>query len=55
MFAPRSSADYSAELCPRASVADLAPMAVDRFRQLWIKRSKNQALGQLGPGSSRCS
>jgi len=40
--------DYSSEICPNASVADLSPSAIDRFRAMWRRKSGNQALAQVG-------
>ncbi|MBI5015602.1 MAG: putative DNA binding domain-containing protein [Deltaproteobacteria bacterium] len=34
--------DFSAEICPGATVADLAPEAIDRFRQRWAKKSRDE-------------
>ncbi len=40
--------DYSAELCPGASIDDLDEMAVGRLRELWFAASENQALNEMG-------
>ncbi len=34
--------DFSAQLCPGATTADLAPEAVDRFRRRWAKKSRDE-------------
>lgn len=36
--------DYSQEICSNASLSDLDPALIERFRQLWVKKSNNQAL-----------
>jgi ATP-dependent DNA helicase RecG len=36
--------DFSAELCSKASVTDLDPVAIEDFRSRWIRKSGNQAL-----------
>jgi len=36
--------DYSAEICGPASVSDLHPEAIHRFRQMWRRKSGNPAL-----------
>lgn len=41
--------DYSAEPCPTATLADLDPQTVERFRRMWIDQSKNRALESLSP------
>jgi len=41
--------DYSAEICPGASLEDLALDAVDRFRGKWAEKSKNHSLLSLPP------
>ena len=42
-----SGPDYSAEHCPKATVADLLPAAIEDFRARWIKKTDNQALARL--------
>ena len=39
--------DFSAEICPRATITDLDPTAIDLFRKRWIRRSKNETLSRL--------
>lgn len=39
--------DFSAEICPHAISADLDPLAVQRFREMWRRKSGNEALEQL--------
>ncbi|MEI7673298.1 MAG: ATP-binding protein [Deltaproteobacteria bacterium] len=39
--------DYSAEICPGASLADLEQPAIEDFRKRWMKKSKNDALQNL--------
>lgn len=39
--------DFSAEICPKASLADLDPEAVENFRQRWSRKAENAALGHL--------
>ncbi len=39
--------DYSAEVCRQASIADLDPLAIERFRALWRKKSGNAGLESL--------
>jgi ATP-dependent DNA helicase RecG len=36
--------DFSAEICPEATVADLAPEAIDLLRGLWLRKSGNERL-----------
>jgi len=36
--------DYSAEICPGATVDDLDPAAINQFRGRWVKKSGNKAL-----------
>ena len=36
--------DFSAEICPKASVTDLDLAAIDVFRQMWVRKSRNKAL-----------
>ena len=42
-----SGPDFSAEICPKATLADLAPEAIDRFRSIWLRRSGNDSLREL--------
>lgn len=41
--------DFSAEICPKAGMADLAPEAIEDFRERWIAKSENEALERLSP------
>lgn len=42
-----SGPDFSAEICTKASMGDLDPGAIGRFREMWLKKSKNPALETL--------
>lgn len=44
-----SGPDYSAEICSHATMADLQPEAIERFRAIWVRRSGNDALKELTP------
>lgn len=39
--------DHSAEVCPAATLVDLAPAAIEEFRRRWIQKSGNQSLASL--------
>jgi ATP-dependent DNA helicase RecG len=39
--------DFSVEICPHATMADLSPEAVEDFRKRWVKHSGNKALERL--------
>ena len=39
-----SGPDFSAEICPKAGLADLDPAAIRAFRARWVERSRNRAL-----------
>jgi len=39
--------DFSAELCRGATLADLAPAAIQRFREKWVRKSRNRALAEM--------
>ncbi|KAA3609100.1 MAG: transcriptional regulator [Planctomycetota bacterium] len=39
--------DFSAEVCPGATLADLAPEAVDAFRRRWHRKAKKDAILQV--------
>ncbi len=39
--------DYSAEFHPSATLADLDPQTIERFRQMWHKQSGNPAIDSL--------
>ncbi|MDI6872211.1 MAG: ATP-binding protein [Bacillota bacterium] len=41
--------DFSAEVCPGAGIEDLDRQAIEDFRQRWIDKSKNNALGGVEP------
>ena len=41
--------DFSAEVCPTASLEDLDPKAIERLRALWRKKSGNSAIESLSP------
>lgn len=38
--------DFSAEICPKATIADLDPVAIAEFRRRWMERSHNKALAK---------
>src|SRR5208283_4456758 len=44
-----SGHDFSADICPAASFADLDLAAIEDFRRRWLARSGNQALKKLPP------
>jgi len=39
-----SGPDYTAEVCPKANMDDLDPLAIEDFRNRWIKKSKNEKM-----------
>jgi ATP-dependent DNA helicase RecG len=39
-----SGPDYTAEVCPKAKIDDLDSLAIEDFRNRWIKKSKNDKL-----------
>ena len=39
--------DYSAEICPGATISDLETAAIEEFRRRWISQSKNETLAGL--------
>ena len=39
--------DFSAEICQKATMADLDIQAIDNFRRRWIRKSENPALENL--------
>jgi ATP-dependent DNA helicase RecG len=45
-----SGPDFSAEPCPAATMDDLAPEAIERFRGMWQRRSRNPAVADLPVG-----
>lgn len=44
-----SGPDFSAEICPQAYFEDLSEEAIERFRTIWMKKSRNIALQELSP------
>ncbi|MCP4656989.1 MAG: transcriptional regulator, partial [bacterium] len=42
-----SEPDFSAKICPGASLDHLSPEAIARFRTMWLEKSGNQALAEL--------
>jgi ATP-dependent DNA helicase RecG len=46
-IAREKHSDYSAEVCPEASMDDLDPNAIERFRRLWMRKSENKNLAAL--------
>jgi len=42
-----SGPDFSAEVCPRAQLADLSRQAIEAFRDRWHRRAKNDRLLQI--------
>jgi ATP-dependent DNA helicase RecG len=41
--------DYSAETLPRAELADLDPAAIEKFRELWRRKSGNAGIEKAAP------
>lgn len=41
--------DFSAEICAKATMADLDPAAIEHFRNLWQKKSPQLSLAGLAP------
>jgi len=39
-----SAPDFSAEICPQATLGDLAPEALDAFRRRWHRKAKQDAI-----------
>jgi ATP-dependent DNA helicase RecG len=39
--------DFSADVCPAATLEDLDPVAIEDFRKRWIEKSGNSALARL--------
>ncbi len=39
--------DFSAEVCPKVTIADLDPQAIEIFRRRWLRKSNNPALERL--------
>ncbi len=44
IFAEAHGPDFSAQICRGATLSDLAPEAIERFRDLWARKSGNEAL-----------
>jgi ATP-dependent DNA helicase RecG len=44
-----SGHDFSADICPSATLADLEQSAIDDFRKRWTAKSGNEALNRLAP------
>ena len=42
-----SGHDFSADICPSATLDDLDPVAIEDFRDRWIKKSRNESLNTL--------
>ena len=42
-----SGPDFSAEICPKATMDDLAPRAIEEFRTRWLRKSKNDAISGM--------
>lgn len=42
-----SGPDYSAEICSGAALEDLDPVAIEHFRQRWLRKSGNQSLATM--------
>ena len=42
-----SGPDFSAEICPEATLEGMDPLAIDQFRQRWLRKSGNQALANM--------
>lgn len=42
-----SGPDFTAEVCPRANLEDLDPVAIEQLRQRWQRKSGNQALTSM--------
>ena len=42
-----SGPDFSAEICPGASLGDLDLVAIEELRQRWLRKSGNQALASM--------
>ena len=49
-----SGADYTAEVCPKATRDDLDPSAIEDLRNRWIKKSKNEKLHSLPADQLLC-
>ncbi|HYA91538.1 MAG TPA: ATP-binding protein [Thermodesulfobacteriota bacterium] len=42
-----SGPDFTAEVCPKATIDDLAPSAIEDLRNRWVRKSKNEKLHSL--------
>ena len=42
--------DFSAEICQRATMDDLDPEMIERFRELWVRKSRNADLKSMSLG-----
>lgn len=49
IFAEAQGPDFSAQICRGATMSDLAPEAIERFRSLWLRKSGNEALRSFTP------
>lgn len=49
-----SGPDYTAEACPKATMGDLDPSAIEDLRNRWIKKSKNEKLHSLSSEQLLC-
>lgn len=49
-----SAPDYTAEVCPKATMDDLDPSAIENLRNRWIKKSKNEKLHSLSSEQLLC-
>jgi len=49
IFAEAQGPDFSAQICRGATMGDLAPEAIERFRSLWLRKSGNEALRSFTP------
>ncbi len=45
-----SGRDFSADICPSATIADLDPAAIEDFKRRWIAKSGNTALANISHG-----
>ena len=50
----KSGPDYTAEVCPKATMDDLDPSAIEDLRNRWIKKSKNEKLHSLSAEQLLC-
>jgi len=47
IFNEAEGQDFSAEICPKATMEDLLPEAVQRFRELWVRKSGKAQLNHV--------